>query len=134
MFATFPNQPQPAPRRRYRIGGYRISSDAAAQWASKLAGRELDPMRNSPTIRKVLLEKTVPVGANFRQVGEEVGVHWMLITQGEKFDGYKDMDPAQIPQFKPGERDVRAEKLLQEEDSSSNALGIKEYEFATVLD
>ncbi|KIJ54271.1 hypothetical protein M422DRAFT_64358 [Sphaerobolus stellatus SS14] len=134
MSATFLNEPQPAPPRRFRIGGYRISNDVAAQWAEKLTGRDLDPARDSYTIKKTIFKITKPFDVNFRQVGEVADVHWMLITQAEKFEGYKDMDPAKIPKFELGERDVHAKKLLEDADLLSYALGIEEYKFATVLD
>jgi hypothetical protein len=41
----------------------------------------------------------------------------MLITstQSAKFDGYKDMDPSEIPQFEEGEREAIARPLLEKE-------------------
>ncbi|GJJ11954.1 hypothetical protein Clacol_006192 [Clathrus columnatus] len=127
MSATFSNQPpRPSPR-NYRIGGFVISNDAAAKWGSQLVGRELHPVMDSASIRKAVLKKTFPLDINFRLVGEIAHVHWMLITQGAEFDGYTDMDPAEIPQFEPGEKDIHAEMLI-------NEAGIKEYEFATILD
>ncbi|GJJ10590.1 hypothetical protein Clacol_004817 [Clathrus columnatus] len=114
MSATSLNKPPGALPRHYRIGGYIISNDAATKWGSQLRGVELHPVRNSASIRKAVLQKTYPLGVNFRQVGEVPDVHWMLITQCEKFDGYKDMDPVEIPKFKPGEKDVHAEELIKE--------------------
>ena len=144
MSATF-DKPPP---RNYRLGGFHINNDAAVQWASRLKGRELHPVMNNPTIRKAILNQVIASRINFRQVGEISGVHWMLITQSAPFKGYKDMDPSEIPQFEPGKKDAIAQKLLEEagtsnpllvvvqssnDHRSSDMLGIKEYEFATVL-
>ncbi|KAF8346384.1 hypothetical protein F5887DRAFT_109291 [Amanita rubescens] len=83
---------------------------------------------NRPTVKKAIFNKVIASARiNFRQVGEVAGVHWMLVTQSAPFNGYKDMDPSEIPQFEAGEKDAFAQKLLEE-------AGIKEYEFATVLD
>ncbi|GJJ11976.1 hypothetical protein Clacol_006214 [Clathrus columnatus] len=114
------DQPRRTSPRHYRIGGYVINNDAATKWGSQLRGVELRPVRDSASIRKAVLQKTYPLGVNFRQVGEVPDVHWMLITQCEKFDGYKDMDPAEIPQFEPSEKDILAEMLINEAGMLSN--------------
>ncbi|GJJ11979.1 hypothetical protein Clacol_006217 [Clathrus columnatus] len=145
--ATFFTQPPRASPRHYRIGGFVIGNDDAAKWASQLIGKELDPVMNSSSIRIAVLKKTYPFDVNFRLAGEVAHVYWMLITQSARFNGNTNMDPAEIPQFEPGERDVHAERLLKEAGfrahqgqlqvlykDSSNALGIKEYKFATFLD
>ncbi|KIL54778.1 hypothetical protein M378DRAFT_171776 [Amanita muscaria Koide BX008] len=123
MPATF-HKPPP---RHYRLGGLRINNDTAVQWASRLKGRELHPVINRFTVKKVILGKVIASRINFRQVGEVAGVHWMFVTQSAPFNGYKDMDASEIPQFEADEKDAIAQKLLEE-------AGIKEYEFATVLD
>jgi len=123
MSATF----HKLPPRHYRLGGLRINNDTAVQWASRLKGRALHPVINRPTVKKAIFDKVIASRVNFRQVGEVAGVHWMLVTQSAPFNGYKDMDPCEIPQFEAGEKEAIAQKLLEE-------AGIKEYEFATVLD
>jgi len=57
----------------------------------------------------------------FRRIGEVAGVHWMLVTQSARFNGYnlKDMDPSEIPQFEAGEKDTIAQKLLEEGGTSN---------------
>jgi len=117
--------PQQNPRFR-RIGGFVISPEAAAAWASRLTGKELHPEYDYPSIWQSIFEKIRPYRVKFEDVGEVAGVDLMVITQSARFKGYKDMDPALIPQFKEGEREGIARKLLDEE-------GIRGYEFRTVL-
>ena len=108
-------------RRRYRLGGYRITNDAAVQWASRLKGIKLHPVSDRPSVKKVIFEKVIAVARiNFRQVGEVAGVHWMIVTQSAPFNGYKDMDPSRIPQFEAGEKDVIAKMLLEEAGTSNH--------------
>ncbi|KIL59351.1 hypothetical protein M378DRAFT_14874 [Amanita muscaria Koide BX008] len=80
----------------------------------RLGGSELRPVINRPTVKKAIFDKVI-------------ASRWMLDTQSAPFNGYKDMDPSEIPQFEAGEKEAIAQKLLEE-------AGIKEYEFATVLD
>ena len=110
MSATFHNPPA----RHYRLGGLRINNDTAVQWASRLKGRELHPVINRPTVRRVIFDKVIASRVIFRQVGEVAGVHWMLVTQSTPFIGYKDMDASEIPQFEAGEKEAIARKLLEE--------------------
>ena len=116
MSATFYKPPP----RHYRLGGLRISNDTAVQWASRLKGRELHPVMNRPTVKQVIFDKLIASRVNFRQVGEVAGVHWMLVTQSAPFNGYKDMDPSQIPQFEAGEKDEIAKMLLEEAGTSNH--------------
>ena len=108
------------PPRRYGLGGYRITNDTAVQWASRLKGRELHPVSNRPTVKKVIFEKLVVSRINFRQVGEVAGVHWMLVTQSAPFNGYMNMDPSLIPQFEAGEKDAIAKMWLEEAGTSNH--------------
>ena len=39
---------------------------------------------------------------------------WMVVTQTVKFNGWKDMGPALIPQFEEGYREDIARQLLAE--------------------
>ena len=116
MSATF-HKPPP---RHYRLGGLRINNDTAAQWASRLKGRELNPATDRATVRRAILDKTLAARVFFRQVGEVAGVHWMLVTQSAPFKGYKDMDPSEIPQFEAGEKDEIAKMLLEEAGTSNH--------------
>ena len=116
MSATF-HKPPP---RHYRLGGLRINNDTAVQWASRLKGRELHPLKDRSIVRKVILDKAVASRVFFRQVGEVSGVHWMLVTQSAPFKGYKDMDPSEIPQFEEGEKEEIAKMLLEEAGTSSH--------------
>lgn len=108
------------PARHHRLGGYRISNDTAVQWASRLKGRELHPVINRPTVKRAIFEKVVASRVNFRQVGEVAGTHWMLVTQSARFNGYKDMDQSEIPQFEVGEKEAIAKKLLEEAGASNH--------------
>jgi hypothetical protein len=100
--------------RNYRLGGFRISNNTAIQWASRLKGRELDPVLNRYTVKRVIFDQVKASRINFRQVGEVAGVHWMLVTQSARFDGYKNMDPSDITQFEACKRDEIAQKFLEE--------------------
>jgi hypothetical protein len=116
MSATF-HKPPP---RHYRLGGFRINRDTAVQWASRLEGRELHPVMDSPTVTTAIFNKVKASRINFRQVGEVAGVQWMLVTQSAPFKGYKDMNPSEIPQFEAGEKDAIAQKLLEEAGTSNH--------------
>ena len=142
--STFESAPQRNPRFS-RIGGFVISPETAAAWASRLTGKELHPEYDYPSIWQSIFEKIRPYRIKFEDVGEVAGVDLMIITQSARFKGYKDMDPALIPQFKEGEREAIARKLLDEEgawqcgmtgdsnESLTGVLGIRGYKFRTVL-
>lgn len=104
--------------RHLRLGGFLMNIETAAAWASRLTGGKLDPIRDSPTIHSVILERVKPYRVNFRPVGEVMDVSYMVITRSARFKGYKDMDPSLIPQFKEGEREAVGRKLLDEEGVS----------------
>ncbi|KAM6489563.1 hypothetical protein JOM56_014982 [Amanita muscaria] len=112
--------------RRIRMGGFLMNVETATAWASRLAGRTLDPIRNSPTIYNVILQKVRPYRVNFKPVGEVADVTYMVITQSAWFKGHKDMDPSLIPHFEEGEREAVARKLLDEQ-------GVHDFEFTTIL-
>ena len=65
---------------------------------------------------------TAPLFTNFTRnikrnlrVGEDLeSREWMVVTQSAKFNGWKDMDPALIPQFEEGYREEIARQLLAE--------------------
>ncbi len=101
-------------RRRNRWGGFVMTPEAAAAWASRLHGQELHPLRNIHTICKVILNQVRPYQLDFMVIGEvwPMDAQYMLITQSAKFEGYRGMDPKEIPQFKEGEREAIARGLL----------------------
>lgn len=95
-----------------------MSAETAISCASRLSGKELQVPPDSP-LWKVIFDKVRPYRANFREVGEELGVNYMVITQSARFQGgYKDMDPKLIPLSDEGEREAIGRKLLEEEGSS----------------
>jgi len=100
------------------MGGFLMNVETATAWASRLTGRILDPIRNSPTIYNVILQTVRPYRVNFKPVGEVADVSYMVITQSAWFKGYKDMDPSLIPHFEEGEREAVARKLLCEQGVS----------------
>ncbi|KAF8233103.1 hypothetical protein L208DRAFT_1268479 [Tricholoma matsutake] len=112
--------------RRIRMGGFLMNVGTATAWASRLTGRTLDPIRNSPTIYNVILQTVRPYRVNFKPVGEVADVSYMVITQSAWFKGFKDMDPSLIPHFEEGEREAVARKLLDEQ-------GVYDLEFTTIL-
>jgi hypothetical protein len=116
---SFQNTSEPAPARRYPrnkvVGGFPISTPVATAWASCLSGEELHPYHDSPSVLQAIHDKVRPHGASFIDVAEDASPTYMLVTQSARFKGYKDMDPKLIPQFKEGEREAIARKLLEEE-------------------
>jgi hypothetical protein len=133
-----------APRRN-RWGGFVLSPETAGSWASRLYGEELHPLYDGPTICDVLLNEVRPYRVNFKLIGEvwPDEAQYMIVTQSAKFDGYKGMDPSEIPQFKEGEREAIARQLLEKAGASCRGLGlncisdttsgVKDYEFITFL-
>ena len=98
------------------VGGFEVSTAAATAWASRLTNTELDPIRNWPTVLDTIREKICPHGADFMDVSEDSNPAYMVVTQFKQFPkGYKGMDPKFIPQFREGEPEVIARKLLEEE-------------------
>lgn len=123
---SLPTTARRAPRRN-RWGGFVMSPEIAGAWASRLFGRELHPFRNVHTICKVILDQVRPYHVNFKVIGEvwPDEAQYMLITQSAKFDGYKDMDPSEIPQFEEGEREAIARRLLEKEGALCGKLGFE---------
>ena len=105
---------QRVPRHK-RMGGFLMNVETAAKWASAVCGEELHPPRDNPSILLVLFDKVCPYRVNFRDVGEAIGVDYMVVTQSAWFKGYKDMDPKLIPQFEEGEREAIARRMLEAE-------------------
>ncbi|KAG7442600.1 uncharacterized protein BT62DRAFT_1010211 [Guyanagaster necrorhizus] len=64
---------------------------------------------------KLIGDKLQPYGSRFSFVGEVLDAEFMVVMQSAVFrKGYKGMEPAKIPQFKEGERDKVAKKLVEE--------------------
>ncbi|KAK0434424.1 hypothetical protein EV421DRAFT_2022964 [Armillaria borealis] len=81
-------QAERIPRHRLQ-GGFLISPETALEWASKL--------ENKPVTKINVAWKTIDLRSKrFRR-------------------GYLGMDPSQIPQFREGEREAIARKMLEEE-------------------
>jgi hypothetical protein len=51
----------------------------------------------------------------------------MKPPQTAKFDGYKAIDPSEIPQFEEGEREAIARQLLEKEGTSCSKLGFESH-------
>ena len=117
--------PSQKERRYRRWGGVVLSQETAASWALRVSGRELHPIRNAFNICDVLENEVRPYRAGFSVIGEELeDVQYMIVTQSAKFNGYKGMDPNEIPQFKEGEREAIGRQLLEKAGMSFNKLGI----------
>lgn len=103
--------------RTLRLGGFCLSHDVAVEWASKLKGKKLDPLRNMPTVRKTILDKVKGYDVLFRLVGEDVypTPEWMIVTQSASFKGYKGMNTDSIPKFEEGEKEAISRMLLDAE-------------------
>ena len=93
-----------------------IGVDICCALASRISGHSLGPERvhgaHSLICRKLRKEyktKFTPIGEDF------YSSEWMVVTQSAKFNGWKDMDPALIPQFEEGYREEIARHLLQEQ-------------------
>lgn len=94
-------------------------------------GRELHPVIDRPTIKKAILDKEIVSRLYFRRVGKVTGIRWMLVTQSAPFNGYKDMDPSEIPQFEAGEKEAIAQKLLEEAGTSNHYLWL--FDIQTII-
>ena len=55
----------------------------------------------------------------------------MLVTQSAPFNGYKGMDPSEIPQFEAGEKEAIAQKLLEEAGTSNHYLWL--FDIQTII-
>lgn len=117
--------PSQKERRYRRWGGFVLSPETAASWALRASGRELYPIRNNFDICDVLKNEVRPHRAGFSVIGEELeDVQYMIVTQSAKFNGYRGMDPNEIPQFKEGEREAIGQQLLEKAGVSFSKLGI----------
>ena len=94
-------------RRYRRWSGFVLSPETAASWALRVSGKELHPIRNGFDICDVLENEVRPYRAGFSVIGEELeDAQYVIVTQSAKFNGYRGMDPNEIPQFKEGQREA----------------------------
>ncbi len=104
-----------------------MDRDTAIEWASRI-GNERLAKDDIYWVWELIEDKLVPYGSRFSFVGEELDAEFMVVTQTSVFkNGYLGMDPALIPQFKEGEREKIARKLLEEEGTcfqSPSFLGV----------
>ncbi|PBK61843.1 hypothetical protein ARMSODRAFT_964639 [Armillaria solidipes] len=107
-------QPEAERIPRYRLqGGFLISPETALEWASKLENK---PVTKINVAWQTIDLRVSRMGARFSIVGEEQFGQFMVVTQSKRFRrGYLGMDPSQIPQFREGEREAIARKMLEEE-------------------
>ena len=103
------------PRRRVIVGGYVITDDACRAWGSRIAGRSFPPEKVFVAYSAINYKLRKEYKTKFTGVGEDIeSREWMVVTQSAKFNGWKDMDPALIPQFEEGYREEIARQLLAE--------------------
>ena len=104
------------PPRRVIVGGYIIDDETCCAWGSRIAGIPFPPERVYVAHSAINLKLDKEYKTKFTGVGEDFDSReWMVVTQSAKFDGWKDMDPALIPQFKEGRREEIARQLLAEQ-------------------
>ena len=120
LYPTRPSHEHPP--RRVILGGYVINDDTCLAWGSRIAGIPFPPKHVhaahsaiSYQLDKDYKTKFTPVGG-----GETNCKEWMVVTQSAKFNGWKDMDPALIPQFEEGYREEIARQLLAEHGKRSH--------------
>ncbi|KAK0448556.1 hypothetical protein EV421DRAFT_2032751 [Armillaria borealis] len=115
-----------SPRTRLQ-GGFVMDCDTAIDWASRIFGERLT-MDEIGLVWEVIEDKVKVFGSRFSFVGPVLYAEFMVVTRRATFPrGYLGMDPAKIPQFREGEREKVARKLLEEE-------GLGHLEFSTRLD
>ncbi|KAJ7600705.1 hypothetical protein C8J56DRAFT_880351 [Mycena floridula] len=124
------------PERKWRLGGFVIPTDVAADWAGRLQGGrsaayQADPIKYAPAIYTTIDKEVKRHGrVAFYPVGEiclDKERTFMLVTRKAAFEGHKFMTPEIIPQFKEGEKEAKVRELLDQE-------GIQGYRFETLLD
>ncbi|KAK0240910.1 hypothetical protein EDD85DRAFT_816873 [Armillaria nabsnona] len=115
-----------SPRTRLQ-GGFIMDCDTAIDWASRILDDRLT-MDEIGLVWEVIEDKVKVFGSRFSFVGPVLYAELMVVTRRATFPGgYLGMDPAEIPQFREGDREKVARKLLEEE-------GLGHLEFATRLD
>ncbi|KAF7761060.1 hypothetical protein Agabi119p4_10469 [Agaricus bisporus var. burnettii] len=99
--------------KHYRLGGFVISLETAADWASRISGQTYRP-RQYLVIQRAIQTKVHPLKAGFRLVGETwEELAFMVIMRSERLPNYKKNSP--LPQFEEGEREALAKPLLESE-------------------
>jgi hypothetical protein len=132
------------PPRRYRLGDLRITNDTAVQWASRLTGRELHPVMNRPTVKKVIFNKII-ASARINLEKSLVFIGCLSPKAHHSTDirtwihlRFRSLRRVRRMHLHKGCLKRRARRIIISNCSalkqSSDMLGIKEYEFATVLD
>jgi hypothetical protein len=99
----------------WRWGGFVLSPETAAKWASRITGKEMrtENLGNLFPIQAKL--RPYKVAINF--IGDSMAeMEYMVVTQSERLMGYKQGSP--IPQFEEGEREAMARPLLEGEGQS----------------
>ena len=115
LYPTKPSREYPP--RRVILGGYVIDDDRCRAWGSRIAGISFPPEHVHAAYSVISYQLDKEYKTKFTPVGGEThrGKEWMVVTQSAKFDGWKDMDPALIPQFEEGYREEIARQLLAEQ-------------------
>jgi len=126
---SYPTKPsREYPPRRVIIGGYVIDGDTTRAWGSQIAGMFFPPEDVHVAYSAIHYKLDKDYKTNFTPIGEDFDAkEWMVVTQTAKFNGWKDMDPALIPQFEEGYREEIARQLLAEHGITGP------YTFKTVL-
>jgi hypothetical protein len=100
----------------YRLGGFVISEETAADWASRITGKTLTG-NQFWAIQKAIDPKVRPFKARFELMeGSWEEMAFMVVMRSERLIGYKKGDP--VPQFEEGEREAMAKPLLEGEGQS----------------
>jgi hypothetical protein len=105
------------PPRRTIIGGYVIDGETCRAWGSQIAGMSFSPEQMVAASNNIRYKLKKDYKTKFTAIGEDFywnAREWMVVTQTAKFNGWKDMDPALIPQFEEGYREEIARQLLGE--------------------
>ena len=119
--SLYPTKPSyKHPPRRIILGGYVVDDDTCRAWGSRIAGISIPPEHVFGAFSIINNELTKKYKTKFTPVGSETHrKEWMVVTQSAKFNGWKDMDPALIPQFEEGYREEIARQLLEENGTCS---------------
>jgi hypothetical protein len=100
----------------YRCGGFVISRQTAAEWASRITGKTYTD-RQLWAIEMAIQLKARVFNAGFELFGETwEEMAFMVITRRENLIGHKMGNP--IPPFSEGEREAMAKPLLEGEGQS----------------
>ena len=99
LYPTKPSREYPP--RRVIVGGYVIDDDTCRAWGSRIAGISFPPEKLSFAFGAINYKLDKEYKTKFTGIGEvSDSGEWMVVTQSAKFNGWKDMDPALIPQIR----------------------------------